>query len=82
MRGDGNCYYRSVANGLIELLTLKRLNFSILRLINWICTDRPANYYYIPNSNLNLKNAIIRNLFELVRDIDKQKSDAELFNKV
>ena len=47
VKGDGNCYYRSVANGYIEYLATNKAANALKDLVNWIRDDREDNLYYL-----------------------------------
>ena len=55
---------------------------SLLNLIFWICTDKENNYYYIDESKINYRNAIVRNLYELVDNIKSNQVNEQIYKKL
>lgn len=58
VRGDGNCYYRSVANGYVEFLAMKRNLTSLRDFVSWVSDSSYGNYYFIDDDHKNYRDAI------------------------
>lgn len=54
----------------------------LLDLIFWICTYKENNYYYMDESKSKYRNAIVRNLYELVDNIKNNDTIENLYKKL
>jgi hypothetical protein len=73
VRGDGNCYYRSVSYGYIEMLTLSRNVLALQDIIRWVNSN--GTIYSIPRSEFNYSQAISQGLKEIINCIEKRFTD-------
>ena len=60
VRGDGNSYYRSVAHGYIEFLTLQKNDYFIKDLINLVQNPSAENLFFVDKEKE--KKSLVSNL--------------------
>lgn len=85
VRGDGNCYYRSVIYQYIELLAVSLNALALQHLVSWIENDK--HYYMLRDTDVDYddkkyKATIIESLNFLILMINQGKSESEMFSAV